>query len=220
MRHDAVSGWLLIAGSLAIVVVMGLHPTSHGMMNEETRAHTMLLGRLVHALAIAATPVVFLGLLGAARGVGNPDLAIAALVSFGFGSVAVMGAALASGFIFPGVIEGMAALEGTDPHPFLIYTSLWNQAFAKVHVVAHAAGTVLLSLAIVRDAKRDPLATFTGIFGIVAGVVVLVLMLSGHVSLDLHGARIVWYAQTAWLIWLGVALCIARPEHGASRTAS
>lgn len=222
MSRDAVSGWLLIAGSLAIVVVMGLHPTSHGMMNDETRAHTALLGRLVHALAIAATPVVFLGLLGAARRVGNPDLGVAALVSFGFGSFAVMGAALASGFIFPGVIERMAALEGTtDPHAFLIYTSLWNQAFAKVHVVAHAAGTVLLSAAILRNAKRLPLAAFTGIFGIVAGVAVLALMLSGHVSLDLHGARIVWYAQTAWLIWLGVVLCLARSgEPGASRTAS
>lgn len=209
MSRDAVSGWLLIAGSLAIVVVMGLHPTSHGMMNDETRAHTMLLGRLVHALAIAATPVVFLGLLGAARRVAPSDLAIAALVSFGFGSVAVMGAALASGFIFPGVIEKMAALEGTDPHPFLIYTSLWNQAFAKVHVVAHAAGTVLLSAAILRNVKRLPLAAFTGVFGVVVGVAVLALMLSGH-SLDLHAARIVWYVQTAWLIWLGVVLCLAR----------
>ena len=42
---------------LAFVVVMGLHPTAHGLMNPETFARTAQLGLMVHALAIAATAV-------------------------------------------------------------------------------------------------------------------------------------------------------------------
>jgi hypothetical protein len=221
MSRDAVSGALLIAGGLVTVVVMGLHPTAHGLMNEETFARTAHLSMLVHALAIAATPVIFLGLLGAARRVGPSDLAVAALVSFGFGSFAVLGAALASGFIFPGVVARIVAAEGSNvPHAFLVYTSLWNQAFATVHVVAHAAGTVLLSAAILRHRERLPLAAVTGIAGVVVSVAVLFLFHSGRVHLDVHGARILWFAQAGWLIWLGIVLCLGRgtpPAPGASQ---
>lgn len=38
----------------------------------------------------------------------------AGCVAFGFGSVAVMNAALASGFIFPGVIQRIVAAEGSN----------------------------------------------------------------------------------------------------------
>ena len=54
MKRDAVSGVLLIASALAFVLVMGLHPTAHGLMREETFQRTARLGMMVHALAIAA----------------------------------------------------------------------------------------------------------------------------------------------------------------------
>ena len=217
MNRDTVSGLLLIVGGVAAVVVMGLHPTSHGLMNEETFARTALLNMLVHALAIAATPVVFLGLLGVSRRLGFPELSVAGLVAFGFGSVAVMNAALASGFIFPGVIQRIVAAEGSNiPHAFLAYTSLWNQAFAKVHVVAFSIGIVLLAAAILRNRARLPFAAATGIAGIVVAIVVLFLFLSGHLRLDVHGARIIYFAQAGWLAWLGLALSLAGRESPAT----
>ncbi len=213
MSRDTVSGLLLVAGGLAVVVVMGLHPTAHGLMNEETFARTAHLNMLVHALAIAAVPVLFLGLLGVSRRLGPSDLAVAALVAFGFGGVAVTNAALASGFIFPGVVQRIVATEGSDiPHAFLTYTGLWNQAFAKVQVVAWSIGTVLLSAAILKHRARLAFAGATGSAGVVLGIVVLLLFLSGHFHLDLHGARIIYVAQAAWLIWLGIGLSLAGRE--------
>ena len=217
MNRDAVSGLLLIVGGVAVIVLMGLHPTGHGLMNEQTFDRTALLNMLVHAVAIAATPVLFLGLLGAARRLGNSDLAIAALVAFGFGGVAVVEAALASGFIFPGVIQRIESAQGSDvPHAFLVYTGLWNQAHAKVQVVAWSIGTLLLAAAVLRNRSRLPFAAAMGVAGVAFAIVVLFLFLSGHVRMDLHGARIIYFAQAGWLAWLGLALSLAGREFPAT----
>lgn len=210
MSRDAASGALLIAGGIAAVVVMGFHPTAHALMNEETFAHTALVNMVVHGLAIAAAPVLFLGLLGVSRRIGHPDLAIAGLVAFGFGTVAVLDAALASGFVFTGVLRRIAAEEGADPQAFLIYTTLWNQAFAKVHLVAHAIGTTLLSAAVLGKRTRLPHAAALGVAGIVVSAAILLLFFSGHVRLDVHGARLIWFFQAGWLAWLGAAMCSRR----------
>jgi hypothetical protein len=220
MRRDSVSGVVLIAGAASFVLVMAIHPTAHGLMREETFARAALFGRMVHALALAATPVVFLGLLGAARRLAPSDLSVAGLVAFGFGSVAVMTAALASGFIFPGVVASIRAAEESNvPHAFLVYTSLWNRSSAAVHVVAFAAGTLLLAAGILRHRNRLPMPLTTGVSGIAAGVLVLGFFLTGHVGLDVHGARILWYIQTAWLIWLGIVMCVpGKPSSAVAAT--
>src|SRR3989442_1116642 len=93
MKRDVVSGILLIAGALAGMIVMSLHPTGHGLMAEEGSEKLAQLNVMVHSLALAATPIVFLGLLGLQRRLGQSDLTTAALVAFGFGGVAVMSAA-------------------------------------------------------------------------------------------------------------------------------
>lgn len=67
MTRDAASGALLIAGAAAGVVVMGLHPTSHGLMNADSGRHLTQVNVLVHGLALAAVPMIFLGLLGLCR---------------------------------------------------------------------------------------------------------------------------------------------------------
>lgn len=210
MKPDLVSGTLLVLSSLIIVVVMAFHPTGHGLMNRDTFAQTVHLGQLVHALAIAAAPLMFLGLLGVSRSSQPSELAIAAMVAFGFGSVAVISAALASGFVFPAVITRIVVEEGTVPRAFLIYTSIWNRAFAGVHVVAFSVGIILFAIAIFGKRDRFRSGSALGLVGIVVGIAVLVMFLSGKVHLDVHGARILWFLQSAWLLWLGVAMLIGR----------
>ena|SRR5687767_9446685 len=213
MKRDVVSGSLLIAGALASVLVMVLHPTAHGRITSEGFQSLATLARAVHALALAATPVVFLGLLGAGRRLGPSDLATAGLVAYGFGSVAVLGAAVASGFVVPGVMERIAPARGTDlAHALAAYTHLWNQAFAKVHAVAFSVGMLLFAAALLRRRGRLKLAAATGIAGIVIGLGVLLALFPGHLLLDLHGARIVNIAQAAWLLCLGILLCRAAPD--------
>src|SRR5258705_395405 len=64
MRRDVASGTLLIVGAAAGLVVMGLLPTAHGLMDPESGAHLTRVNVMVHGLALAAVPAGFLGLLG------------------------------------------------------------------------------------------------------------------------------------------------------------
>ncbi|HUE82067.1 MAG TPA: hypothetical protein VMM84_08120 [Pyrinomonadaceae bacterium] len=209
MKRDVVSGTLLIASSVVSMIVMSLHPTAHGLMNRETFLQTARLSLMIHALAIAATPVMFLGLLGVIRRLRASDLSIAALVAFGFGGTAVISAALASGFIFPGVISRIVAAEGSDlTRAFLVYTGLWNRAFASVYVIAFAVGIILLSATIIRQRTQITFGLVTGVAGLIAGSAILIAFLSGVIHLDVHGARILWFVQSGWTLWLGIIMCL------------
>jgi hypothetical protein len=205
MRNERAAGILVIAGSLAMLLVMGLHPTAHDLMGPES-AGSARVSIAIHALALAVAPVVFLGLSGASRRLGHPDLATAALVAWGVGVVGVIVAAVASGFVATPLTARIVSSEGATReffHAQLFVTGLWNQAFARLHVVAHSVGILLFSAAIERS-RRLPRPL--GFAGFVIGGAVLLGVLSGHVSMDVHGAGLVALAQAVWLIWLGAAL--------------
>ena len=205
MKRDAASGALLIAGPAAGVVVMLLHPTAHGLMDKAAGPHLARINTFVHGLALVAVPMSFLGLLGLWRRLQPSNLATAAYVAYGWGCVAVMSAAVASGFVAPGVISHLVAEDGsTVPDALLMYTGLWNQGFAKVNVVATSIGILLFSVAILRGGRASRLA---GGFGAIVGVAILLFFFAGHLRLDIHGFGAVTFAQSAWLIWIGALLC-------------
>jgi hypothetical protein len=207
MKRDAVSGILLLAGALGGAVVMILHPTGHELVGDGGH-RVAQLNSFVHGLALFLTPVVFLGLLGAVRRLAPSDLSIASLVAFGFGAVAVMTAAAASGFVGPSVLTHIVAAEGSKvPDAFFLYTYLWNQAFAKIHVVAYAMGILLWSIAILRTRKM-PQAL--GIVGCIIAVLVLLGVFSGHVTLDVHGFGAIVILEGVWFAWLGIWLLVRR----------
>ena len=217
MQRDVIGGTALIVGALASMVVMLLHPTGSDILHAQNFERQVNLGVAVHGLALAATPVLFFGLLGVSRRLGPSDLTIAALVAYGFGGVAILSAAVASGFVATGLFERIVATEGASRdwyHALGEYTGMVNQGFAKVYVVASSVAILLWSAAVLRGRRMARAAGFTGV---VVGAGVLVAFLSGHLSLDVHGFGVVTFAQSAWLIWLGVLLCReARPAspHG------
>ncbi len=210
MQRDLPGGILLIAGSLAGMLVMALHPTSHDLLTAQEFARPARLNMIVHGLAIASVPVLFLGLLAVSRRLGWSDLTVAASVAYGFGGVAVLVAAVASGFVATGVFERMLEAEGETRalyHALAGYTGLINQGFAKVSVVATSSAILLWSWAILQS-HRLPRAA--GVAGALIGGLVVLAVLSGHLRLGLHGFGLVVVAQSVWMIWLGVVLLRGR----------
>src|SRR5688572_1858749 len=130
-------GLALIGGTLAGLVTMASHPTGHGLLADFERVAPINQG--VHALAIAGTIVTVIGLVGLRRELATRQvLADAALVSYAFGAISVMFAAIASGLIQTDVAA--MVLEGGDAaratwDPFGEYTYVFNQAATKVFVV-------------------------------------------------------------------------------------
>ncbi len=132
-------------------------------------------------------------------------------MAFGLGTVALMGAALASGFVATDLLQ-----SGWDPPllgAFGEYTHFWNQAFAHVFVTADSIGILLLSIAIIATGRIGRPA---GVVGLVVGAGILIAAARG-LRLDVHGFGMLTFARSAWLLVLGVMLSRgAEPARGES----
>ncbi len=209
MKRDVLSGTVLIAGALASMVVMAFHPTGHTPITRENFPSQALLNVTVHSLALVAVPTLFLGLLGLARRLGPSEVTTAALVAYGFGAVAIMSAAVASGLVVTAVVDQVftGPVEARAMNQVLLtYTHLLNQGFAKVNLVASSVAVLLFSAGIWRSGR---LTRAAAVAGTVIGAGLLLAFFFGGLRLDAHGFGIVTFAQSLWLIWLGVLLCRA-----------
>ena len=194
----------LIAGTLAGLVTMAFHPTGHALVQDFERVS--LINRTVHGLAIAGTIATVYGLLGLLRQLDQRrSLADAALVSYAFGAVAVMFAAIASGF----VQTDLAALqlEAGDPtraawEPVRDFAWAFNQACTKVFVVAGSIGIALFSLAL----RTDPrFGQALGVTGVLVGLAAITATLAG-MPMNIHGFGAIVLVHGIWLVWTGTRL--------------
>lgn len=204
MQRDRAAGAALIAGSLAGLVTMAFHPTGHALTSDF--AQVAAINRMVHSLAIAGTIATFLGLLRLSRQIANGKaLSDAALVSYGFGSVAVMFAAIASGFIATDLTAIVLEAGGNARaayEPAFDFGWALNQASTKVFVVTASIGIALWSVAMLRD---PAFGRGIGITGILVGSAATIATLSG-LRMDIHGFGAIVLGHGIWLIWTGMRL--------------
>lgn len=209
MTTDRKAAIALIVAPLVSVLIMLVHPTGHELAMDYERVARV--NHLVHGTAIAALPLVFLGLLGLSRRLRHVDLAVAGLVAYGVAAVCWISAGVASGFL---QTELLGALRDVAPGEQALYRVLgrytwWtNQAFAAIGVVASSLAIALFSLAMLgeRGAWR-----WLGLLGLVAMLGVLVLRATGRLDLDVTGFGLVVGAQTGWLVAAGIALWVGAP---------
>src|ERR1700730_10713594 len=101
MKDNPLGGSALIIGAVSGIVTMSLHPVTgaHPITPDQfEKLATLMIG--VHVLAIAGVPFSFLGALALARRLDSPGrLALAGLVIYGLGLVAVMIAPAISGLV-------------------------------------------------------------------------------------------------------------------------
>jgi hypothetical protein len=214
MPREPAAAILLLIGTLLGMSVMVLHPTGADIVNSQNFAGHALLNRGVHGVAIASLPLLVLGFAGLCRRLGWPDLATAGLVVYAFAAVAVMIAAVASGFIATDLIERMFTADAaTLPilRAQMVNTHAWNQAFAAVNVVAGSAAILLWSLAIL---KRGAMPRALAYAGIVIGILVPAAVISGHVRLEIHGFGAIVFLHGAWTIAVAAFLFRADPRNG------
>jgi len=194
----------LIGGTLAGMVTMAFHPTGHALLQDFERVS--LINRAVHSLAIAGTIATVFGLTGLRRQLETRrSLADAALVSYAFGAVAVMFAAIASGFIQTELAaQGMAAGDAGQESYAAVREFAWafNQACTKVFVVAGSIGIALFSLAMVRDPR---FGAALGITGVLVALVAILATVAG-MPMNIHGFGAIVLGHGIWLLWTGARL--------------
>jgi len=216
MSRDPVAGTMLIAGALLGVVVMALHPT--GQTLAEDFARQARAGRMVHGIAIASIPIVFLGLLGLWQRLGGTRLATAGLVAYAWAGVAVLSAAVMSGFVSTSLIARVMQADDEAAkglyHGLAETSFLMNQGYAKVFFVASCAALLLFSAAILVTRR---LAAAAGAAGAAIAALLLLLYGAGHLTMDVHGFGAMTIAQSLWFMGIGALLFRDAPAPGASR---
>jgi len=183
-RRSAIA---LLIGVVAPLLIMGMHPTGGDITRGGARL--VMLNHVVHGVALAAQPVVFLGLLGLWRSV-RSDAATAALVFYAFAIVAILSAATLSGFVAPDIVSDRALLG---------YTYELNQGFAKVSVAAIGASLILWGAAL-RSARLPAAA------GLIIGAVLALGVLTGWLSLSARGIVMVTLLQGVWIVLVAAHL--------------
>ena len=206
MRDERKAGFALIAGSLGGVVTMAIHPTM-------ATNHFIGLSEVAHTLALFSVLLMFLGSCGLARALSAPDrLAFVALVTFGFAAVAVMFAGAVSGFVIPGIVRMM---ERDVPEAAaqwrIAMASIFqiNQAMSRIYSVGAAGAIVLWSVCCLRQGR---LSKAVALFGCISSPVIVLLILAGHLRLNVHGMAVVMLSEVVWFVGMGAGLM--REEKG------
>jgi hypothetical protein len=211
MSRDSQAALALAVGSAAILITMAFHPTGADMVQGPSAHLQTTLGRVVHALAIGAMPLLTTGLLAVSwRLRQQVVLSLAATVSYLLAVVAIMIAAATSGFIASSVAERIVSAAGSDRELFLQqlhYTGTINQAFAKVFVGLTSMAFLFWSLAM-RAHGRFPRGLW--LLGIIVSAAQGLGMASGHLRLDVQGFGAVVVAQAVWMLW--VAWTLRHPD--------
>lgn len=154
-RHTA-AGWALIIGTLAGLLTMATHPTGRDVIVNAASGGHNILAMAGHGLAIAAQPLLLAGLLAltALLARRHERLAYTAFIAYAFGAMAIIVAAIASGFILPALVVDLANANDTLRdviHAQMHFANVINQSFAKVSVVASCTAILLWSIAMWRS---------------------------------------------------------------------
>jgi hypothetical protein len=158
-------------------------------------------GLIALMLLVAGALSEFCAQAGAAR-----PLIRGGAIAYAAGVLALMGAALVSGFVVSDVVRSLSAVPSLDTQAlqgmFLLCRAL-NQACASAGVLAMSAGIALWSVALMRDSGWRRL---TGALGLVVVIVPATGLLSGAAHLNVFGMGAVVAIQGVWYIAVGVLL--------------
>ena len=204
MTDSRRGGIALIAGNVALLSTMALHPTGNQIVAAGGAFQpVVLLNIAVHTLAIFACPLLFAGAIALTVAIEDGRrLAILAVILYAFALIAGVIAAAMSGYVVSEIFRRM--MRAPDPQTaqfwrgLLGYSGILNQAFARILAVGSAAAVVLWSCAIRGRGLRW--------YGIASSAVILAAVLAG-VRLDVHGYGAVvllqagWFVPVAWKMW-------------------
>jgi len=201
---------LTLVGSVVVLLVMWLHPTGAESL-ADANAHgagagsVLWRGRLVHGAAIGAVPLLLLG-MGALswRLRGRPWLSGGAYACYVLAAVCVVVAAIMSGLVAPTLLQDLS--EAPDvvrdaPQRELVmqqlhYTGRLNQAFATVYVALTAVAMTLWGVAMRGLQGFAPVVRWTAA---PAGLVPWLLVIVGHLHLDVTGFGVIIASHTIWM---------------------
>lgn len=184
--------WAIVAGTVLSVGLMLAHPSTVGTM----QIGPFDINVIVHATAVLATPLLAYGAFELTRVIGQP-LGGIALAFYLFACAAIVSAATMSGFVMTSLVEAAhtpgASRSGIEFQGLANLVHWQNQAYANVY-------TGLAAIALVLWSAAWRAAPVQRVLGIVVGGGTLAWMLTGTLTLNIHGMLAVTLGQAVWML--------------------
>ncbi len=200
MTDNRKAGFALIVGSIGGMLTMAIHPTG-------ASPRLVLVSGIAHSLALISVLLLFLGACGLARALNAPDrVAFSALVTYGFAAVAVMIAGAVSGWVVPDIMRLMARdVPAAASQWHIAISSIFqiNQAFSRIYSIGSAVAITMWSASCLRLQR---LSRGFAIFGCVTAPLIALLIIVGHLRLNVHGMAAVMVSQVIWFVGMGANL--------------
>ncbi len=219
-------------GSLLVVVFMIYHPTirARGLSElVDEFARQAFVNGLVHGTLIAQMGVLVVGFSYLSSQLGwHYGFVRAAFIAYCMGTIAMMAAALISGFIIPEFVAGYQArttqemkttghdhaamMQLADPSPQAATEQIksmlqimglarsGNQVCSRMGVLASAIAYLLWSLAMLRSTGT---VKWVGILGTVVGLALSGSLLLGYLPMNVHGMLVFVTFQACWSVAVG-----------------
>ena len=197
--------WAIVAGTIMSIGLMMTHPSAVGTL----QIGPFDINVVVHAVAVLATPLLAFGAFELTRVIDRP-LGWLAFAFYIVASAAIVSAATMSGFVMTSLAEAAqtpgASRTGIEFQGLANLVHWQNQAYANVYTGLAAIAVVLWSAA-----WRG--APVQRALGIVIGGGTLAWMLTGTLTLNIHGMLAVTLGQAVWmLIAASKLMSTARPQ--------
>lgn len=213
-RRAAVAGAVLATATVLEILAMAHHPSVHTPdVAQAVHAISQLapLGAWVHGVLQALLLIAAYGLseFVLRRGLRRP-LIRAGAIAYGVGVIAMLGAAMVSGFIIADLMTFTPHTTATDLQinaQLLVLCRVLNQSCANFGAVAMSAGIALWSTDLLRDTGAPRII---GIVGLAVSVAPAFALMFGLMHLDVPGMTAIIVLQAVWNVAVGIAMMRSR----------
>jgi hypothetical protein len=213
MTDNRKAGIALILGSIGGVVTVAIHPVGGNKLSPDEVGHFAWMSGAAHTLALASVLLLLLGSCGLTQTLAAPDrVAFSALVTFAFSTVGIMVAGTVSGWVVPGIMKLMAHDAAANAPAWRIaMVSIFqiNQAMSRIYSVGAALAITLWSASSLQQSR---LSRAVAVFGCIVAPLVALLILVGHLRVDVHGMTVVMVSEVVWFIGMGIGLLREDPH--------
>jgi hypothetical protein len=211
------AGYAIAIASVLSVALMAHHPSVHhhdiaSALDEIVRMSWT--ARVVHGALIASMLVVSCALLELSAWLGLHRISVrAAIVSYMIGTIAMIGAALISGFLTPALASSYVAPASDQElaRQLLALSAIGNHTLAKFAVVVMSFAIFSWSIALLQPPRRVRWVAAIGALVSVSSAIPLCL---GVLQLDVTGMTVVFIGQSVWN--LAVAFSLIRAARSTS----
>jgi hypothetical protein len=204
------AGIVIALAAMVMIAFMAHHPLASPGDTEhfiQELGHHAAATAIVHGVLIGTLGCLLIGFTGLADRLGWSRLSVrAGLVAYAIGSAAMTAAALGDGFILPSFAAHYVDAPVTSLEAFRASAHLLSAALAsaaRLGVFCLSLAVFLWSLALVSHAKP---CLASGALGLIAGVIPIVLLLTGRLPVDFYGMLAFVVAQACWYLVIGIQL--------------